>query len=137
MSEGLKFLKTLGGFGVVLLPLALGGGCGGVGATPDAKLGDMPSKGPVGRTIRGSSEKFLACARDSVTVQTESIQEMKLKFTVEADGSVKRAAVIDMSAPDPDLQACVLKTLRKLNFPKPSDGKPKEIKYPLVLKPDA
>ncbi|MBI3542159.1 MAG: AgmX/PglI C-terminal domain-containing protein [Deltaproteobacteria bacterium] len=110
--------------------------CGGVGATPDAKLGDTPSKGPVGKTIRSNSEKFLICARDAVSIQTGTAQELKLHFQVSGDGRVGKARIDSMSTPDPDLQVCVLNQLRKLQFPAPSDHQPKEVRYPLVLKPE-
>ena len=110
--------------------------CGGLGAAPDASIGSTPSKGPVGKTIRSSSDKFLICARDSVSIQTGTTQQLQLLFTVEGDGSVKSARVEKMSEPDPDLQGCVLRTLRRLKFPAPTDGNPKKITYPLVLRPE-
>lgn len=110
--------------------------CGGIGAAPDASVGDTPSKGPVGKTMRTNSEKFIACARDSVTVQTESTQTLELQFTIDARGNVLKAKIDDITTPDPDLSTCVLRVLKNLKFPPPKDGKPKSIHYPLVLKPE-
>jgi TonB family protein len=110
--------------------------CGGVGVQPDATVGDMPSKGPVGKTMTANKKKFEACGRESVTVQTDTTQDLELSFTVEPDGSVRKAKIARMSAPDPDLYECVLKTLKRMHFPPPKDGKSKEISYPLVLKPE-
>ena len=53
---------------IIIGVAASGLNCGGVGATPEASLADVPSKGPVGKTIRKNSDKFVACARDSVTI---------------------------------------------------------------------
>ncbi|MBI3555635.1 MAG: energy transducer TonB [Deltaproteobacteria bacterium] len=116
--------------------IAAGFGCGGVGATPEASLADVPSKGPVGKTIRKNSDKFVACARDSVTVQTGTTQNLTLKFTISGEGQVTKAAVDGMSSPDPDLQGCVVKALKRLRFPVPGDRAPKQLTYPLVLKPE-
>lgn len=99
-------------------------------------MGEMPSRGPVGRTMKANSEKFLACARDSVSVQTGSPQKVQLDFTIDSEGRVAKMSVSNMSAPDPDLYDCVRRTLRKIQFPPPSDGLSKKITYPLVFKPE-
>ncbi len=123
--------------GAILTALvATGLSCGGVGATPEASLADVPSKGPVGKTIRRNSDKFVACARDSVTIQTGTTQNLNLKFTVGPDGHVTKASVEGISSPDPDLQGCVVKALKRLTFPAPGDKTAKHINYPLVLKPE-
>ncbi len=86
--------------------------------------------------MKTNSEKFLSCARDSVTVQTGSPQNLALRFMVEPDGRVSKANIDSMSAPDPDLHGCVVRQLKKVKFPPPADGLRKEIRYPLVLKPE-
>ena len=100
-------------------------------------MGDMPSKGPVGKTMKANSEKFVACARDAVSVQTGSPQNIQLDFTIDPLGRVQRAEISKMSSPDPDLYDCIRRTLRKIQFPVPNDGKSKKITYPLVLKPES
>ena len=95
-----------------------------------------PTKGPVGKTMKANSEKFATCARDSVTVQTGSIQRLILRFTIDADGHVHKPRISNMSAGDPDLHGCVLRTLSRIKFPPPQDGESKEITYPLVLRPE-
>ena len=121
---------------IVTALVASGLNCGGVGATPEASLAEVPSKGPVGKTIHKNSDKFVACARDSVTIQTGTTQNLKLKFTITPDGHVTRASVEGISSPDPDLQGCVVKALKRLTFPPPGDKIAKQINYPLVLKPE-
>lgn len=125
--------QIAGSLALVFLMMA-STGCSGLGAAPEAEIGNMPSKGPVGKTIRSNSTKFVACGRDSVTIQTGATQELLLRFVVESDGHVQKAHIERMSMPDPDLQSCVLRVLKKLRFPAPRDQKPKEIHYPLVLK---
>jgi hypothetical protein len=49
---------------------------------------------------------------------------------------VQKAHINGMTAPDPDLYSCVLHQMKKIKFPRPADGKTKEITYPLVLKPE-
>ena len=105
------------------------------GEVPDAKVGTPQSKGPVGRTMKTHSEKFAACARDAVTVQTGSIQKIVLGFQIDAEGRVTRAKIKSMSMGDPDLHDCVLRRLRKITFPKPADGQTKSIEWPLTLSP--
>jgi len=124
---------------LLAMPLAfaaLAGGCATVGAVPDASVGPMPSDGPVGKTMSANAEKFERCGRDAVTVQTGSVQNIQLRFTVEADGSVQKPQIERMDFPDPDLYSCVLRVLKKLQFPKPKDGKSKVVKYPLVIRPE-
>lgn len=101
---------------------------------PDASVDSPKGEGPVAKTFRANNEKFAFCARDSVTVQTGSTQNIRLLFTVTPDGSVEKTEIDDMTAPDPELRACVLHHLRAMRFPKPKDGKPKRLAYPLVFK---
>jgi hypothetical protein len=108
--------------------------CSSVTGAPDAEVGKMPSSGPVGKTMRANSEKFAACARDSVTIQTGTVQNVQLRFQIDAQGIVKKAKVDSMTLGDPDLHSCVLRTLYKIRFPKPGDGKQKDILYPLSLR---
>lgn len=111
-------------------------GCGGIQARPDAVVGEMPSKGPVGRTMKANAEKFAACGRDSVTIQTGSPQKLQLNFIVDAEGRVQKPEIVNMSAPDPDLYDCVRRALKRIQFPLPKDGKSQKVTYPLVLKPE-
>lgn len=115
--------------------LAFTPGCGTIGSTPDASVASAPTKGPVGQTIEENNSKFVHCARDSVTVQTETIQKLTLDFTIDGQGFVKEADIAQMTAPDPDLRGCILYTLKKIRFPAPKDGKSKKIQYPLTLRP--
>lgn len=123
-------------FALLILVAGTLTGCSAIPAKPDASMGDAPSNGPVGRTMNTHSEKFVSCARDAVSVQTGSTQHIQLRFVVDPDGSVKRATIDSMTAPDPDLHNCLLHQLRKVKFPPPADGKSKTITYPLVLKPE-
>ena len=94
----------------------------------------MPSEGPLGRTMNRHSERFESCGRDSVTVQTGAVQRVKLKFTVTPEGRASKAEVLGMSDPDPDLQHCLLKTLARIEFPRPKDGQSKPVLYPVTIR---
>lgn len=111
-------------------------GCGSLGAQPDADVGKMPGDGPVAKTMRANSEKFKVCGRDSVSVQTGTEQKLQLRFWVSPEGSVTKAKVENMKGPDPDLHVCIVRALKKMKFPPPSDGKDTEITYPLTLRPE-
>ncbi|MEW6055211.1 MAG: AgmX/PglI C-terminal domain-containing protein [Bdellovibrionota bacterium] len=111
-------------------------GCAGIGEVPDASMGESPTEGPVGRTMQGNAEKFVSCARDSVSIQTGTTQNIQLKFQIDPEGKVIKAQIDQMSAPDPDLYSCVLKRLKKITFPAPVDRKSRAIRYPLVLRPE-
>lgn len=123
------------GAGVFIL-VVTGAGCMGasIGAKPTASLVGSPSKGPVGKTIQKNSAKFERCARDSVTIQTGTAQNLQLQFEVHPDGSVKKPDILSMSAPDPDLYDCVTQALRNIQFPPPPDGQTKKLQYPMILK---
>lgn len=124
----------------LILALLCGGASGCVGASvgvkPDASVGDMPSAGPVGRTMKAHSAKFAACGRDSVTVQIGTKQHLTLRFTVDPEGNVKKPRIDDMTEGDPDLYSCVLRVLKRMKFPPPPDGQAKPIVYPLVVRPE-
>ncbi|MBI2606646.1 MAG: AgmX/PglI C-terminal domain-containing protein [Deltaproteobacteria bacterium] len=124
--------------GAVVILAAIYGfpGCANIGASPDAAATGMPSEGPLGRTMNRHSESFARCGRDSVSVQTGSVQRVKLKFTVTPDGRASKAEVLGMSDPDPDLQYCLLKTLGRIEFPKPKDGQAKPVLYPVTIRQD-
>src|SRR5690242_12283857 len=83
-------------------------GCASVGSAPEASLGEMPSSGPVGRTMQEHSKAFIGCGADSVSVQTGTVQNLQLRFALDKDGRVIKSEIEKMSAPDPDLRACVL-----------------------------
>ena len=106
-----------------------------IGETPDAKfVSPHGSKGAASVTIEKHRDRFVHCGRDSVTIQTGTTQHLELKFTVSEEGSVAKADIVQMSAPDPDLYSCVLHVLKGLEFPKPKSGKPAQVSYPLILK---
>lgn len=110
-------------------------GCGGIGILPDAKVEKMSSDNEeIGKIIKKHSRKFEACGKDSVSIQTGSTQNLKLKFQIDGDGSIKKALVERMNEPDPDLQVCILRTLKRISFPRPFDGKPQYVSYALTLK---
>ena len=110
--------------------------CGGIGASPDATVTDMPDEGPLGHTMKRHARDFEACGRDSVSIQTGSTQKVKLKFMVTAEGKAVKPKVLGMGDPDPDFQLCLMKVLKKIDFPKPADGQPKPVNYPLTIKPE-
>ena len=121
------------GLCIYLLLVSLG--CGGIGILPDAKVEKMSSNNEeIGKIIKRHTQKFEECGKDSVSIQTGSTQNLKLKFQVDGDGSIKKASVERMNEPDPDLQSCILRTLKRISFPKPLDGKPQYVSYALTLK---
>jgi hypothetical protein len=86
--------------------------------------------------MKANKKKFESCGRDSITVQTGTAQKIMLRFTVGANGRVTDATVDQMQGPDPDLYDCVVKVVKGITFQKPHDDQPKEITYPLVLRPE-
>ncbi len=119
---------------IILGSIILQNGCSSMGAQPDAQATDMPNEGILGSTMNHHAEDFAYCGRDSVTIQTGSIQKVKLKFNVTPEGKAEKIEVLDMSDPDPDLQLCLKRAVKKINFPKPKDGKLKPVLYPVTLK---
>ncbi len=121
---------------LILLAVATAPGCANIGASPDAAATDMPSEGPLGRTMNRHSEDFARCGRDSVSVQTGAVQRVKLKFTVTPEGRASKPEVLGMSDPDPDLHYCLLKALGRIDFPKPKNGQAKSVLYPITIRQD-
>ncbi len=113
-------------------------GCGLFSARPDAEADageGFYKDGPVGRTMRQYHEKFADCGRDSISIQTGQEQNLQLKFRVDPAGKVLKGIWVEkMTGADPDLKVCLIKVLKGIQFPAPSDGQTKLITYPLVLK---
>ncbi len=92
--------------------------CGSIGgATPDAKT-EVTGDSPYIESLKKKSHAFEECGRDSVSVQTGSIQKIKIRFTVTAEGKVVKPDILDMSDPDPDLRYCILRNLKNIEMPK-------------------
>ncbi|MGE4232830.1 MAG: hypothetical protein AB7F43_05810 [Bacteriovoracia bacterium] len=112
--------------------------CGLIAAKPTAyaESGDLVSKsGPVAKTMRKHHAEFADCGRDSISIQTGQEQRLELKFRVGPEGKVLRGIWVEkMVGPDPDLKICLIKVLKKIEFPPPSDGQTKLITYPITLK---
>lgn len=111
-------------------------GCGGIGSTPDAEVTDMPTEGPIGKVMHKNSEKFANCGRDSIAVQTGSIQKLRLKFMVDPEGKAKNVEILGQSGPDPDLQYCLSRIVKATKFPLPKSGNDTQVIYPLTLRPE-
>lgn len=111
--------------------LLLVAGC----ATPgtEAHLKRPQGKGPVSDTIRQNQSKFDACIAESVSLNGGENIQLILTFTVSAQGRVVNPEIERMSTPDPDFGDCIIRKLRRIEFPKPNDGKPREIRYPLIF----
>jgi hypothetical protein len=131
-SKNLSFLF----YSFALTFLLINTGCSTMGAKPEASVGNMPSQGPVGKTFKKNSAKFAACARDSVTIQTGSTQHIQIEFQISEKGQVLKAATSRMSEPDPDLHDCILRVVRKMEFPPTPDHKTRRLTYPLTLRPE-
>lgn len=68
-------VKKAVGFVTSIALIVLWNGCASVPARPDARLGEMPTTGPVGSTFAKNGEKFVRCGRDAVSIQTGSSQK--------------------------------------------------------------
>lgn len=109
--------------------------CTSISARPGAVVDDMKSQGPVGKTMKANAEKFAACGRDSISVQTGQEQNLTLRFSLDENGRVKRGIFIDdLKGPDPDLKACLIRALVSIRFPKPEGKKTAQVEYPLRLR---
>lgn len=86
--------------------------------------------------MQKNSEQFANCARDSITVQTGSTLKLRLKFTVTPEGRAMNPQILNLREPDPDLRLCLIRVIKRIEFPKPADKQPKEINYPITLKAD-
>lgn len=109
------------------------GGAGGFGGQAIV-LGAL-DKGLIDGVVKGNLDKLRGCYEELLDRSPTSRGKTTMKFVITADGAVSVAVVKASEIADPPFQACMAKTLRTLQFPKPTGGGIVIVSYPFVFTP--
>jgi hypothetical protein len=60
---------------------------------------------------------------------------IRLRFTISATGAVSAASNSDTDLADPQVVACVVRTMFEVRFPAPRGGRPVVVVYPIKFQP--
>jgi hypothetical protein len=96
---------------------------GGGGKLPPEIVSALPKPSP-----------WQACAEHARKLKPLTRTKLTLRFTIERDGSVRRACIEPSSIGAPELEACVLRAAVRKKFPRPSGGVV-DVVYPLLIEP--
>lgn len=135
------------------LALALTAGCASSSPPPS---GDLPSNntapadllgdGPrtevkgaltpeqVSSTIQRSLPTFEACYTAEYRKDPAVAGEVRVRFSITADGAVRDATLAESNVTNAELETCMVAAVKALRFPAPSDGGEVEVTHPFVLR---
>ena len=91
------------------------------------------SKAEIGRVIRRNLARFRFCYEKQLASNPNLGGKISVYFTIAPTGSVAKATVRETSMNDATVEACVLKVMRSLKFPKPKGGGIVVVTYPFVF----
>ncbi len=91
------------------------------------------SKEEIGRVIRRNLARFKYCYEKQLNSNPNLSGKISIYFTIAPTGSVARASVRETSMNSANVEACTVKVMRSLKFPKPRGGGIVVVTYPFVF----
>ncbi|MEQ9500529.1 MAG: AgmX/PglI C-terminal domain-containing protein [Deltaproteobacteria bacterium] len=91
------------------------------------------SKEEIGRVIRRNLARFKYCYEKQLNANPNLSGKISIYFTIAPTGSVAAAKVRETSMNDKTVEACTVKVMRSLKFPKPRGGGIVVVTYPFVF----
>lgn len=91
------------------------------------------SKEEIGRVIRRNLARFKYCYEKQLNSNPNLGGKISIYFTIAPTGSVARASVRETSMNDANVEACTVKVMNSLVFPKPRGGGIVVVTYPFVF----
>ncbi len=91
------------------------------------------SKEEIGRVIRRNLARFKYCYEKQLNANPNLAGKISIYFTIAPTGSVAAASVRETSMNDKTVEACTVKVMRSLKFPKPRGGGIVVVTYPFVF----
>lgn len=91
------------------------------------------SKEEIGRVIRRNLARFKFCYEKQLTKNPNLSGKISIYFTIAPTGSVAKASVRETSMDSAQVEACTVKVMRSLKFPKPRGGGIVVVTYPFVF----
>lgn len=91
------------------------------------------SKEEIGRVIRRNLARFKFCYEKQLNANPNLSGKISVYFTIAPTGSVANASVRETTMNDANVESCVEKVMRSLQFPKPRGGGIVVVTYPFVF----
>lgn len=115
-------------------------GRSGSGDTPTALTstratvaGPALSKEEIGATIRRSLPRFTYCYERELTQHPELVGKVSVYFAIGPEGRVASATIRDTTMNNATVEACLLKVMQGLTFPRPRNKGIVTVTYPFVF----
>ncbi len=87
----------------------------------------------VGEYLGRHWSRFKYCYEKGLLRDANMYGKVTVTFTIEADGRVQQAEILQASLEDNNVQQCVLRTVRHIRFPKPRGGGEVIVTYPFLF----
>lgn len=96
-----------------------------------AYMGSAPST-PEYKTVQANMEKFKFCYLDAMRANPDLQGEIRVRFTVNKQGKVPKVKAVKNEL-NADVETCIIKTFKKLKFPKRDSNR--TVEYPFKFIP--
>jgi TonB family protein len=95
--------------------------------------GDGLSKSLVGEYLGRYWSQFKWCYSRELDKDPNLYGKVTVTFTISEAGRVSEASVLNSSMNDMNVESCVLRTIRRINFPRPDGGGEVIVTYPFLF----
>ncbi|MCK5808201.1 AgmX/PglI C-terminal domain-containing protein [bacterium] len=95
--------------------------------------GSMDSKS-VSKVVRRHSRAIKRCYEKALKANPKLKGKIVVDWTINMKGRVEHAAIASDTIRDSGMKKCILSTVRRMRFPKPTDG-PVPLSYPFIFSP--
>lgn len=107
--------------------------------TPRIKPGPVKMTSPMNpgiikRVVRENYAQFKYCYEKQLVKNPEVEGKVVLKFLIGADGKVQKAEVTETTIESADMEQCMLRAAKRMQFPEPMGGGVVDVVYPFVFK---
>jgi TonB family protein len=87
------------------------------------------------RVIRAHHGELRSCYQAALEHTPDARGRLSVSFTIDAQGSVTDASIVDDTVGDASMRACILTAIQSWRFPEARDGASITITYPFVFAP--
>lgn len=88
----------------------------------------------VSKVVRRHSRAIKRCYEKALKANPKLKGKIVVDWTINMRGRVERATIASDTVRDAGMKQCILKTIRRMRFPKPEDG-PVPLSYPFIFSP--
>ena len=83
--------------------------------------------------MRRHRNEISHCYEKGLARRPDIAGRVTVRFIIDGSGAVKVAAVADSSLGDAGVEQCIARTIRRMAFPRPTDGGVVIVNYPFTL----